>query len=127
MMAGALIVLASLPLAEITVSGAGMTRSVNGMHGVALWLLIICGFAFMRGYSAIKPTAFRTSLPILSGVFVVWAIYDRWTGIDAVVKLAATTSGVTVTPGLGFWITCFGGLFIVAGSLILQFVKPQLG
>ena len=51
MMAGAAIVLASLPLPEVTVSRGGVSQSVNGMHGVALWLLIICVFAFLGGYS----------------------------------------------------------------------------
>jgi|GEM_PF-5698103 len=126
-MAGSLVVLASLPLTELTVKVGNITSSVNGMHGVALWLLVICVFAFMRGYSTIRPTTFRSSLPIFSGVFIIWAIYTRWQEIDANLKAAALHPGVTVSPGIGFWITCLGGAFIVVGSLILQFVKPQRG
>lgn len=127
MMAGGLVVLASLPLTELTVKGGSITSSVNGMHGAALWLLVICVFAFMRGYSTIKPTAFRTSIPILSGVFVVWAIYTRWQEIDRITKYYAGAPSVTVSTGIGFWITCLGGALIVVGSVILQFVKPQRG
>lgn len=124
-MAGGLVVVASLPLTELTVKAGSMTSSLNGMHGAALWLLVICVFAFMRGYSTIKPTAFRTSIPIMSGVFAVWAIYTRWQEIDAYMKAAALHPGVTVSPGIGFWILCFGGALIAVGSGILQFVKPQ--
>jgi hypothetical protein len=125
MMAGAAIVLASLPLPEVTVSRGGASQSVNGMHGVALWLLIICVFAFLRGYSAVKPAGFRTSLPIISGIVVTWAIYTRWQDIDSAMKVAAGDIGLAVSPGIGFWLTCLGGALIVVGSLILQFVQPQ--
>jgi hypothetical protein len=125
MMAGAAVVLASLPLPEITASRDGVSRSLSGMHGVALWLLIICIFAFLRGYSAVKPAGFRTSLPIISGLVVTWAIYTRWQDIDSAIKSAAGIAGLIVSPGIGFWLTCIGGALIVVGSLILQFVQPQ--
>ena len=125
MIAGAVLVLGSLPLALITVSGAGLTRSVSQMSNAALWPTVISIFAFARGYSAIRPTSFRTTLPILSGAFITWAAYDRWTWVKDAQHLALGRSDIAVSAGIGFWVFSAGAVLIVIGSLILQFVKPQ--
>ena len=125
MMAGAATVLVSLPLALYSVTGPTGTSSFNELGQAALWPLVICVFAFLRGYSTIRPTTFRTSLPILSGVFITWAAYDRWSGINDLMKSATAFPGVTVSLGVGFWLLSLGAALIVVGSVILQFVKPQ--
>jgi hypothetical protein len=125
MMAGAIIVVASLPFAYVSASAGGITRSVNQLSSAAIWPVAISAFAFARGLATVRPVSFRTSLPILSGAFIVWAAYDRWTWIAEARQAAVAHPGVAVAPAIGFWIFCLGGALIVVGSVILQFVKPH--
>jgi hypothetical protein len=125
MVCGAAAVLVSLPLPLYSWKTGGVPATTSGMNQNGVWLIFISGFAFLRGYSAIRPIGFRTALPILSGAFIVWVTYLQWHQISGLERLFATAPGYTVTPGIGFGLLCVGAVLIVAGSVILQFVPPQ--
>jgi hypothetical protein len=124
MVCGAAAAVVSLPLPLFSLSAGGVSATANGMVQNGFWIIFISGFAFLRGYSAIKPIGFRTAIPILSGALIVWATYEQWQLISEQKQLLAT-AGQTVAPGIGFVLLCLGAALIVAGSVILQFVPSQ--
>jgi hypothetical protein len=116
-LAGGILVLVGVFLPWITVSGPGGTISESG--NTSEWgLLILGGFATVRGLSMAMPDRFRFTLgtPLIGGVILAVLVASRWNDLQNLLQIARAHPGYTGSLGIGIWMVIAGTACVLIGG-----------
>jgi hypothetical protein len=121
-LAGGALVVISVFLPWFTVDVPGSTiYTVSEFRGGAFGLLILGGFAIVRGLSLarIGGMQFRMGSPLIGGVIMVVLLVIRWNDIhDAIEQTKALSPTITASVGIGFWGAALGAALVLAGGVM---------
>ena len=115
---GGVLVLVGVFLPWITASGPRGTFSASGKDASEWGILILGGFATVRGLSMARPDIFRFRLgtPLIGGVILAVLVAMRWSDIQKALDDLRSVPGVTASLGIGFWGVIAGTALVLAGG-----------
>jgi hypothetical protein len=118
-MAGGILVLVGVFLPWVTVGGAGVTRSISGKDASEWGILILGGFATVRGLSMTRPDRFRFTLgtPLIGGVILAVLVAMRWSDLQDAIQ-TATAAGLSANLGIGIWAVVAGTACVLIGGVL---------
>ena len=123
MVVGGAIVLLSVFLPRLSVTGSGGTVTVGGISGAGIGFLFLAGLAVAKGLERLRPGTVPIGLssPILSGLFMAVLLVFRWSDLQRALDLASQTPGITAAVGPGFWLSVVGTILVLCGGALIQF------
>jgi hypothetical protein len=126
MLAGGVLTVVALFLPRFHVSGLGGERTISGMSGVGVGLLLLSGFAVARGLAGVRPdiVRIRFSFPVLTGGLMALLVVQRWSDLSSGLDRAKAL-GIDASIGIGFWLTVVGAGVVLAGGALMQFGRRR--
>ncbi len=118
---GGILVLVSVFLPWLQLSGPAGSASVSEFRGGAFGLLILGGFAVARGLSMarIGGMQFRMGSPLIGGIIIVVLLVIRWNDLqDAIEQARVLAPAVETSVGIGFWGAALGAAFVLIGGVL---------
>jgi hypothetical protein len=117
---GGILVVVGVFLPWVTLTGPGGSYSASGKDASEWGLLILGGFAIVRGLSMARPDRFRFTLgtPLIGGVILIVLVAMRWGDLQDVLATARAYPGVTASLGIGIWMVIAGTACVVLGGLM---------
>ena len=117
------VVLLSTFLPRFTVSGPGGTRSLGGVEGAGIGMLLLAGLAVAKGLEGLRQGTERMRLgsPILTGAFMAGVLALRWNELQNGLDEAAGIPGVSASIGSGFWLSVTGVVLVLCGGALIRF------
>ena len=119
-LAGGILVIVGVFLPWITASGPRGTFSASGKDASEWGILILGGFATVRGLSMARPDIFRFRLgtPLIGGVILAVLVAMRWSDIQKALNDLRSVPGVTASLGIGFWAVIAGTVLVLLGGVM---------